>query len=126
HQQHQNAHVKEVRAEHHLLAPEELARLRAPAVLAGIETQDAADDQHGDGKVRIPAERQFIDEIGHPISPYLLLPGPTARFAARIFATTPVGPPISCALPAMKVTGASSHSSSMREGSSSGTFSCSS
>src|SRR3546814_4117909 len=64
-QQDQHTHVKQVGAEHHLLAPQELARLRAPALLSGVETQDAADDQHRDGEIGIPAENQLVQEIVH-------------------------------------------------------------
>src|SRR3546814_8441915 len=64
-QQDQHTHVKQVGAEHHLLAPQELARLRAPAILSGVETQDAADDQHRDGEIGIPAESQLVQEIVH-------------------------------------------------------------
>src|SRR5690606_26940136 len=93
----------------------DLAGLRPPAILARIEAQDAADDQHRHCKIGIPAERQLVDEIVHcPISL------PTGRLDALILATAPVGPPISCAAAALNVTGASSHSSSMRAGSSSG------
>src|SRR5690606_24584524 len=100
---------------HHLLAPQELARLRAPAVLARIEAQDAAHHQHGHREIGVPAERQLVEEIVH--RPASL---PTGRLDALTFATNPVGPPISCEAAALNVTGASSHSSSRRVGSSSG------
>src|SRR3546814_9705153 len=81
-QQDQHTHVKQVGAEHHLLAPQELARLRAPAILSGVETQDAADDQHRDGEIGIPAENQLVQEIVH--RPASLI---ASRWAALIFVT---------------------------------------
>src|SRR3546814_2641525 len=39
-----------------------------------------------------------------------------SRWAALILVTAPLGPPMSCAAAALKVTGASSHSSSIRAG----------
>src|SRR3546814_5161848 len=88
-QQDQHTHVKQVGAEHHLLAPQELARLRAPAILSGVETQDAADDQHRDGEIGIPAENQLVQEIVH--RPASLI---ASRWAALIFVTAPLGPPM--------------------------------
>src|SRR3546814_2494524 len=92
-------HVKQVGAEHYLLGPQELARLRAPAILSGVETQDAADDQHRDGEIGIPAENQLVQEIVH--RPASLI---ASRWAALIFVTAPLGPPMSCAAAALNVT----------------------
>src|SRR5690606_15721303 len=107
-EQDEDAHVEQVRSDHHLPAAQELARLRAPAILARVEAQDAADDEDGDGEIGIPAERELIDEFVHCPASFA-----TERLNARILATAPVGPPISCAAPAPNVTGASSHSSSI-------------
>src|SRR3546814_12833347 len=52
-------------AKHHLAPPKELARLRAPAVLIGVEPEDAAHDQHGDGQIGVPAECELVDEVVH-------------------------------------------------------------
>src|SRR5690606_5210225 len=115
HEQDKNSHVEQVRSDRHLLAPQELAGLGTPAVLARVEAQDAADDQHRHREIGVPAEGQLVEKIVH--RPASLLAG---RFDALIFAVNPVGPPISCAAAALNVTGASSHSSSRRAGSSSG------
>src|SRR5690625_2656326 len=111
-EEHDHPEMEEVRAKHHLAAPQELRRLGAPGVLSLVEAQDAADDQHRDRQVGIPAEEQIVDELVHLSLPQLLVACPTARRAAPIFATTPVGPPPGCS-GALKSTGASSHSSSI-------------
>src|SRR5690606_6652542 len=120
-QQHQHAHVEQVRPQHHLPAPQELAGLRTPAVLAGVETQDAAHHQHGHGQVGIPAECELIDEVAHGLGSLL-----DVRRTTLIGTATPAAAPMPPVAATLNVTGASSHSSSTRAGSSSGSRACSS
>lgn len=91
-QKDEDAHVEQVRTQHHLPASQELARLRSPAELVRVEAQDSAHDKDGHGEIGIPSKGEVVDEVMHHACSL-----PTGRLEALILAVTPVGSPISWA-----------------------------
>ena len=46
-------------------AAQQLARSAAPGVLLAVEAQHAAEQEHGQAEIGIPAENDVIDQIAH-------------------------------------------------------------
>src|SRR5579859_968327 len=98
----QNADVKQVRAPDQLPPPQQLARAAAPGVLLAVEANQAAEQKHGEAEVRIPAEHDVGEGLGH----VQLLAGAESpgarRRPARILAISPslqllaFGPNVTC------------------------------
>ena len=62
---HQDADVEQVRAPHQLAPAQELAGARLPRVLLAVEAQQAAEQEHGQAQVGVPAEHDMIDDVAH-------------------------------------------------------------
>ena len=63
-EQAEDADVEQDAAPEQLLAPQQLARLAAPGVLAAIEARPAAEEEGHHAQVRIEAEQELV-EVGH-------------------------------------------------------------
>ena len=61
----ENADVEQVRSPHELAAAQQLARPAPPCILLAVEAQQASDQEHGQAKVRIPAEHDVIERFAH-------------------------------------------------------------
>src|SRR5450759_988708 len=61
----QDADMEQVGAPGQLPAAQELARSAAPGVLLAVEAQHAAEQEHGQAEIGIPAENDVIDQFGH-------------------------------------------------------------
>ena len=54
----QDADVEQVRAPHQLAPAQQLARAAPPGVLLAVEAQQAAEQEHGQAEIGIPAEHE--------------------------------------------------------------------
>ena len=61
----QHADVEQVRAPHQLPPPQQLAGAAPPGVLLAVEAQQAAEQEHGQAEIGIPAEHDMVDEVAH-------------------------------------------------------------
>src|SRR6185312_6349828 len=61
----ENADMEQVRTPHQLAAAQKLRRARAPRVLLAVEAQQAAEQEHGEADIRIPAEDDIVDQFAH-------------------------------------------------------------
>src|SRR5450631_2843164 len=66
----QDADMEQVGAPGQLPAAQELTRSAAPGVLLAVEAQHAAEQEHGQAEIGIPAENDVIDQFGHDLSPH--------------------------------------------------------
>ena len=62
---HEDADVEQVRAPHQLAPAQELAGPRLPRVLLAVEAQQAAEQEHRQAQVGVPAEDDMIDGVAH-------------------------------------------------------------
>ena len=76
----ENADMEQVRAPHQLPAAQQLARAAAPRVLLAVEAQPAAEQEHGEAEIGIPAEHDVDDQCRAWSFPYWR--GGMARVAA--------------------------------------------
>ena len=120
-EQAEDADVEQDAAPDQLLAPQQLARLGPPGVLAAIEARPAAEEEGHHAKIRVEAEQELI-EVGHLVplrSAVVLAPDGGAKRATMADAAEQPGPAAAPgSLP--KVTGASSQARSSASGVSSG------
>ena len=61
----QDADMEQIGAPGQLPAAQQLARSAAPGVLLAVEAQHAAEQEHGQAEIGIPAEDDVIDQIAH-------------------------------------------------------------
>ena len=59
--------MEQVGAPRQLPAAQQLARSAPPRVLLAVETHPAADQEHGQAQIRIPAEHDVIDQVAHGV-----------------------------------------------------------
>src|ERR1035437_671231 len=66
----QDADMEQIGAPGQLAAAQKLTRSAAPGVLLAVEAQHAAEQEHGQAEIGIPAENDVIDQFGHDLSPH--------------------------------------------------------
>ena len=66
----QDADVEQVGAPGELPAPQQLARSAAPGVLLAVEAHEAAEQEHGEAEVRVPAEDDVGDQCRAWVFPH--------------------------------------------------------
>ena len=115
----EDADVEQVRAPHQLPAAQKLARPASPSVLLAVEAHPAADQEHGQAEVGIPAEHDVVEGLAHGdvlttaarrgAAGACAIPG-AGRRPARIFSIRPSLQPLPALGP--KLTGSSSQAAS--------------